>query len=232
MTLGFREIEHSALYAGLGVQLIDEFESVPSQGFEAPTLGWIALDLEIDDGRGWRAVDHVPTRTASGVLWFPYLERTADARGRQPRKYRVRVAAQFYTPRYLFDAEGVEVEVAPYDDVNPPASVPAMAQKIGLLPAATYPYADQIPVLRGEVVDPAGAPVVNALVSWSDAALQTDAVLSDADGEFSLPMRRAPHDLPIDIHAERPPPPASGRSGTTIIRIPQDLSSFHTIQIS
>jgi len=232
VTLGFRELEHSTLYAGLGVQLVDEFESVPSQGLEALAIGWVAIDLEIDDGGVWRAIDRVPTRTASGVLWFPYLERTADARGGQPRKYRVRVAAQFYTPRYQFDAEGVELEVAPYDDVNPPAFVPAMAQRIGLLPAATYPYANQIPVLRGEVVDPAGAPIVNALVSWSDAVLQTDAVLSDADGEFNLPMRRAPRDLPIDIHAERPPPPAGGRSGTTIIRIPQDLSSFHTIQIS
>src|SRR5262249_21017369 len=157
-------------------------------------------------------------------IWFPYLERYADARGRAPRTYRVRVSAEFYVPRYSYDADGVDVQVAPYDDVNPPAFVPAQPQKIGLLPTATYPYADAVPVLRGNVIDPAGEPVVNALVSWTDGTLQTDSVLTDADGEFNLPMRRAPRDTPINIQAQRPPPPAGGRSGAIIARIPQDLS--------
>jgi hypothetical protein len=95
-----------------------------------------------------------------------------------------------------------------------------------------YPHADAVPVLRGSVVDTVGVPVVNALVSWFDPTLQTDSVLTDVDGEFSLPMRRAPRDTPININAQRPPPPAGGRSGDTIVRIPQDLSTFHTIQIS
>jgi len=82
-------------------------------------------------------------------------------------------------------------------------------------------------VLRGLIVDTSNVPVPDALVSWIDATLQTDSVLSDADGEFALPMRRAAINTPIDIHAERP-----GLAGDTIIRIPQDLSIFHTIQIS
>jgi hypothetical protein len=230
--LRFRELEHSTLYAGLGVQLIDEFESVPAQGFEIAPLGWTKLEVAIDEGGVFRTIDPLAVRTSSGVVWFPYLERFADARGRTPRTYRVRVSTQFYVPRYTYDADGVDIQVAPYDDVNPPAFVPALPQKIGLLPAAMYPYADAVPVLRGNVVDTAGDPIVNALVTWIDATLQTDAVLTDADGEFSLPMRRAPRDTPIDIHAERLPPPAGGRSGDTIVRIPQDLSTFHTIQIS
>jgi len=231
--LRFRELEHSTLFAGLGVQLIDEFESVPAQGFEVAPLGWTNIEVAIDDGGGaFRTIDPLTVRTPSGVIWFPYLERYADARGRTPRTYRVRVSAQFYVPRYSYDADGIDLQVAPYDDVNPPTFVPALPQKIGLLPAAMYPHADAVPVLRGSVVDTVGVPVVNALVSWFDPTLQTDSVLTDVDGEFSLPMRRAPRDTPININAQRPPPPAGGRSGDTIVRIPQDLSTFHTIQIS
>ncbi len=233
MTLQFRELEHSALFAGLGVQLIDEYESVAALGFEVAPTGWTEVELLIDDGGGaFRRLDATPVRTPGGVLWFPYLERYADARGRVPRTYRVRVSAQFYVPRYAYDSDGIDLQIAPYDDVNAPAFVPTLPTKIGLLPNAMYPFADAVPILRGSVVDTSNAPVANALVSWIDATLQTDVVLTDADGEFSLPMRRAPRDTPIDIHAERPPPPAGGRSGDTIVRIPQDLPTFHTIQIS
>ena len=231
--LQFRELEHSSLFAGLGVQLIDEFESVPAQGFEVAPIGWTDVEISVDDGGGvFRRIDATSVRTPGGVIWFPYLERYPDARGRAPRTYRIRVTAQFYVPRYAYDADGVDIQVAPYDDVNQPAFVPTLPAKIGLLPTAMYPYADAIPLLHGRVVDTANAPVIDALVSWIDASLQTESVLTDADGEFSLPMRRAPRDTPIDIHAERPPPPAGGRSGDTIVRIPQDLSTFHTIQIS
>jgi hypothetical protein len=229
--LGFRELESSGLYAGLGVQLIDEFASVPSANFEAPPLGWTTIDIDIDDGGGvFRPLDPAvlaAMRTPSGIVWYPWLERHADARGLAPRNYRARVSAGAYTPRYTYDSGGVIIAVAPYDDVTPPASVPAAPAKILLLPNATYPFAPGVPVLRGLVVDGSSAPVPNALVSWVDATLQTDSVLTDADGEFSLPMRRAALNTPIDIHAERP-----GRSGDTIVRIPQDVSIFHTILIS
>jgi hypothetical protein len=233
--LVFHELEDVSLYAGLGIQLIDDFESVPAQGLEVAPIGWTRIELAIDDGGGvFRAIEppYQVIRGSGGVLWFPYLERYRDARGRAPRTYRVRIEAEFYVPSYSYQAEGVDIQVAPYDPVNPPAFVPTLPTKIHLLPAAMYPFEDAVPVLHGSVVDTANAPVVAALVTWMDGALQTDAVLTDADGEFSLPMRRAPRDTPIDIHAERPPPPAGGRAGDTIVRIPQDLSILHTIQIS
>lgn len=229
--LGFRELEHSGLYAGLGVQLIDEFASVPGANFEAPPLGWTTIDIDIDDGGGvFRPLDPAvlrSARTPAGIVWYPWLEHHADARGRAPRDYRVRVSAGMYTPRYTYDSDGVTVAVAPYDDINPPAILPAAPAKILLLPSATYPFAPAVPVLRGVVVDGASLPVPEALVSWIDATLQTDTVLTDADGEFALPMRRAALDTPIDIRAERP-----GQSGDVIVRIPQDLLTFHTILIS
>jgi len=229
--LGFRELESSNLYAGLGVQLIDEFASVPSANLEAPPLGWTTIDIDIDDGGGvYRALDPallVTMRTPSGVVWYPWLERHADARLLTARNYRVRVAAGLYAPRYAYDSDGVVVAVSPYDDNNPPAAIAAAPAKIMLLPTATYPFAPAVPVLRGLIVDTSNAPVPDALVSWIDATLQTDSVLSDADGEFALPLRRAAINTPINIHAERP-----GLAGDTIIRIPQDLSISHTIQIS
>jgi len=229
--LGFRELESSNLYAGLGVQLIDEFASVPSANVEAPPLGWTTIEIDIDDGGGvYRTLDPavlVTMRTPSGVVWYPWLERHADARLLAARNYRVRVSAGVYTPRYAYDSEGVIVPVSPYDDNNPPATIAAAPTKIMLLPTATYPFAPAVPVLRGLVVDTANAPVPDALVGWIDATLQTDSVLTDADGEFALPMRRAAQNTPINIHAERP-----GLAGDTIIRIPQDLSISHTIQIS
>ncbi|HSN28711.1 MAG TPA: carboxypeptidase-like regulatory domain-containing protein [Kofleriaceae bacterium] len=233
--LRYRELESSSLYAGLGVQLVDEFASVPAAGIEAPPLGWTQIDIDLDDGGVWRPVDPatlVASRSPAGIIWYPWLEHHADARGMAARNYRVRVGAEHYTPRYRYDAEGVTVTVSPYDDNNAPASIAASPTKITLLPASTYPFAPAVPVLRGIVVDSANAPVADAMVTWAYGTLQAESVLTDADGEFALPMRRAPLDTPIDVHAERPPPPGTGPSGDVIVRIPQDLSTFHTIQIS
>lgn len=234
--LGFRGLESSSIYAGLGVQLIDEFASVPAANLEAPPLGWTKIEIDVEDGGVFRPLDPdalITARTPAGVVWYPWLEHYFDARGKLPRNYRVRVSAEFYTPRYRFDSDGIVVAVSPYDDINPPASVPVEPTKVMLLPAATYPFATAIPVLRGTVIDAAVVPVANALVSWIDstATLQNDAVLTDADGEFALPMRRAPIDVLIDVHAELPPT-GIGPSGDIVIRIPQDLPLAHQIQIS
>ncbi len=232
--LGVRVLEATHLYAGLGVQLVDEFASVPSAGFDAPPFGWTTIELDVDDGGTWRALDPdtlIVTRTPGGIVWYPWLEHYRDARGRAPRNYRVRVTAELYTPRYSFTDDGVVIAVAPFDDDNPPATIPGAATKIQLLPTAAYPFAPGVPVLRGEITDNATppAPVPNATVTWLDPAnlLQTDTVLSDSDGEFALPLRRAPLNVLIDIHAERP-----GLSGDTVIRIPQDLSNYQSIPIS
>lgn len=232
--LRFRELESSSLYAGLAIQLIDEFTSVPSANLEVPPLGWTTIDIDIDDNGTWRPLDAdtlVIARTQTGAIWYPWRERYRDATGMTARNYRVRVAAELYTPRYAFDSDGVVVPVSPYDDVNPPAAIPTSPTKITLLPSSMYPFAPAVPVLRGVVVDTAGNPVPDALVTWTYGSLQSDSVLTDADGEFALPMRRAPLDTPIDVHAERPPS-GTGPAGDVIVRIPQDLSTPHQIPIS
>jgi hypothetical protein len=230
--LRFRELEHTTLHAGLGVRLIDDHTNVLAFGLRR-------IFLDVDDAGTWREVPPELLQratTASGVVWFPWLEKVRDARGRLPRRYRVRATAEYYAPAYLYDAEGVEVLVDPYDDVTPPAASPAPVD-ITLLPAASYPYDPSVPVLRGRVEDIFGEPVPHARVGWLDPTvppappLVTDLVLSDDDGEFSLPMRRAPFATPIEIHARRPPPPFPGRFRKQLVQLPGDLSTFLTMTI-
>jgi hypothetical protein len=246
VTLRYRDLESTRLHAGLGVRLIDEHT-------QQPPFGWTRVFLDVADdadagvsdpggtgtgtGGAWRELPPDGARRAvtnGGVIWFPWLERRRDARGRGPSRYRVRVLAEHGTPAYLFDREGVEVLVAPYDDAAPPAGTPPVVE-IALLPAAHYPFAAAVPVLRGAVRDEGGAPVPRALVAWAMPAaaggspLVTDEVLSDEDGEFSLPLRRAPHGVPIEVSARRAPPPLPGAHRAVSVQLPADLSAFLTI---
>jgi hypothetical protein len=229
VTLRYRELEHTRLYAGLGVRLVDDYTQ------QAP-IGWTRVSLDIADDDAWRELDTdlAPrTVTAGGLVWFPWLERRRDSRARASGRYRLRVAAELATPAYLCDRDGIEVLVAPFDDASPPAGTPPIIE-IALLPAANYPYAPGVPVLHGVVKDAAGEPVPRALVSWARSGdgppHVTDEVLSDDDGEFSLPMRRAPLATPIDITARRRPPPVPGPERTVQVKLPADLSTLLTIQ--
>lgn len=228
MTLRYRDLESTRLYAGLGVRLVDVYTR------QSP-IGWTRVFLDADEDGAWREL--LPdaarrTTTNGGVIWFPWLQRRRDARGRGPVKYRVRAAAEFGTPAYLFDRDGALALVAPYDEAAPPAGTPPVVE-LALLPAANYPFGAAVPVLRGVVRDALGAPVPRALVAWAapaaDPSLVTDEVLSDDDGEFSLPMRRTPRGTPIDVTARRPPPPEPGTHRTVSVQLPRDLSTYLTL---
>jgi hypothetical protein len=237
VTLRFRELEPTTLHAGLGVSLIDDYTQ--DQAF-----GPRQIYLDIDDGGGvWRELSVDVLRratTAGGVTWFPWLERYRDARGRPPRNYRVRVVADYYTPSYQYTDDGVVVTVYPFDDVTPPA-VSTGPVVIHLLPAASYPLDPNVPVIRGAITNIFGDRVPNTFVSWVDVRpsppapvvpLVTDLVLTDADGEFALPMRRAPVAVQVELYARRPPPPGPpGPSRTVMVTLPADLSTFQNIMI-
>jgi hypothetical protein len=231
--LQFRELEFSALYAGLGVQLVDEYASVPALNLDVGPLASVEIELDIDEGGGnWRALDMGTVKTrrsAAGILWFPWLEHYRDATGMLPRSYRVRVHSDVYVPLYEWDTTGVEQQVFPYDDVTAPGGPANPLLRLSLLPSPTYPFADGVPVISGVVLE-AGVPAPDVLVSWSHASLQTDRVLTDEDGEFRLPLRRAPRDntqFPVEAIT-----PSGGPSGFKTIRIPQDQLTFLTITIS
>jgi hypothetical protein len=209
-------VETSTLHAGLGVQLIDDHTG-------GGPLARVAVALDVLDAGAWRTTSVPPRWSRSDLFTYPWLERRRDARGAPPRRYRVRVAADAYRPTYLFDADGVEVDVYPFDDDEPPAQVPKSPTPIWLLPSAAYPFPATVPLLRGRVVDPAGVPVARARVEATK-----DRVLTDADGAFVLPLRWARRTAPTSIDATD----RQGRHGTVTIQVPDDLGTPQTITIS
>jgi hypothetical protein len=82
-----------------------------------------------------------------------------------------------------------------------------------------------IPVLRGEVVDPAGNPVPNAYVTQGNK----ERALTDARGTFALPLRWVQANTPTTIDATDQ---RTGRVGSISIQLPAALNSSQKISIS
>jgi len=212
-------VEQSRLYSPIGLRLVDELTG------QAP-LGKTEAQLDILDSSGtWRQTDLQAVRTPSGVVAYPGLEFHADATSLLPRHYRVRLLADLYVPLYRRNSAGIEFDAYPYDAVHPPQVVVQMAQDAILTPAPNYPFSAHIPVLRGVVVDPAGNPVPDAVVTQG----VSERVLTDSRGTFALPLRWAQQNVPVPIDAadER-----SGRVGTIQINLPGALGKSQKIPIS
>jgi hypothetical protein len=233
--------ERIELYSPVGLRLIDDFTG------HSP-IGWMRAQLELrDDSGNWRLTDVETKSTLSGLLAYPRLERHAEVVGRPPRRYRVKLQAEFYRaayrlilagpvfepPFYRETADGIEFDAFPYNDaspptdytVNPPVEISLQARDVMLVPAVNYPFPTHVRVLRGEVVDASNRPVVDAEVRRSN----TERGSSGAQGAFALPLRWAPNGEPIAIDAiDR----HSGRMGTITITLPQALSRSQTITVS
>ncbi|MCA9675443.1 MAG: hypothetical protein H6709_11215 [Kofleriaceae bacterium] len=202
------EIERRDLYAGLTVRVFHEHDGRPPRGR-------VTMSLDVDDGAGgWHDTGRAPRWLRPGLAFYPYLERHVDARGRAPRDYRVRVDAELYQPRYLWELKDGEVAtVHPWDASTPPAVLPAGPLAVALLPRPAHPIDARGPVLRGYVVNPDASPVATALVEFDQ--LQ---VLTERDGEFALPLPRAPVGMSlIDVAA------LDGRTGTFPVTVPDEL---------
>jgi hypothetical protein len=90
-----------------------------------------------------------------------------------------------------------------------------------LLPSATYPFPSHVPVLRGQVLDPAQRPVPDVRVRRGNI----EEVLTDDQGVFGLPLRFAPPGaVTIDAHDER-----NNRTQTIQVTLPADLQQVHKI---
>ncbi len=209
--------ERIFLYSPIGLRLVDDFTG------EAP-VGRVTAMLDLSDGAGgWRPTEIRAVQTLSGFLAYPGLERRADAAG-TPRRYRIRLAAEFYRPAYPAPAEGFEFDAFPYNDGAPPA-VAGELRGAPLLPTVNYPFPVHVPVLRGRVVDAAGEGVEGAEV----ACAHEERALCDGQGEFALPLRWvAPH-TPVEIDAIDA---ATGRLGTIFVTLPASLSKSQTIAIA
>jgi hypothetical protein len=140
----------------------------------------------------WVPIDAEAVTTASGVLIYAALERSADVINVPPTRYRVRIEADRYLPQYRLQFDGIEFDAYPYNDdvvVNPFAQT---VELVPLIAAPPYPFPAGIPVLRGTVVRASdGTHVAFARVTKLDANLAVEEEgISDERGEFALPLRR------------------------------------------
>lgn len=209
--------ERSELYSPIGLRLLDELTG-------GPPIGRTEAFLDVEDGAGWRPTSIRPVRTAGGVVAYPGLGRRADAGG-PARAYRVRIAAELYRPLYLLTVDGLEFDVFPWNDANPPQVQTLHPQDVHLAPAPGYPFPTHLQVLRGRVEDGAGLPVTDTEVRM----LNHDWVLSDERGEFALPLRFAVSNVPVPIDALHQ---RTGRVGSINVILPAALGQSQTIPIS
>lgn len=211
--------ETTELYSPVGLRLVDELTGT------AP-LGKTEALLEVRDlGGSWRATDIRDTRSLSGIVCYPGLERHASTAGVGSRHYRVRIVAEFYVPLYRRNSEGIEFDAFPYNDTNAPQVIVRLPQDAVLTPGPNYPFETHVPVLRGKVVDNTGAVVPDAVVTQG----VRERVLTDRRGTFALPLRWVPENTPtaIDAADER-----TARVGTINVQVPDALGRNQTIQIS
>jgi hypothetical protein len=233
--------ERIELYSPIGLRLIDDLTG-------GSPIGWVRAQLELQDDSGnWRATDIQTKSTLSGIFTYPRLERHAEVVGRPPRRYRVKLEAEFYRavyrlipagpvlgpPYYRETADGIEFDAFPYNDatsptdytVNPPVEITLQARDVMLATAVNYPFPTHVRVLRGKVVDATNTPVVDAEVRRGN----TERGSSGAQGAFALPLRWARNGVPIAIDAIDH---HTGQTGTINITLPQALNSSQTITVS
>jgi hypothetical protein len=204
------------LFVPTGQRLVDDLTG------DKP-IGAIRAHLDLKVGLAFSPTDIRALITASAILTYPALGRTAFPASATPRRYRLRVEAEFYRPLYLSTIDGIEFDASPYDDTTNPAVIPD-PQDLILAPATNYPFPPYVPVLHGFVRDVGGNPVGNALVVQG----VRERVLTDDGGTFSLPLRWALTGVPIAIDASD----RIGRTGTTIVTLPGSLLTGQTITIN
>ena len=211
--------ERTELFSPIGLLPVDDITG-------RPPVGALRAFLDARQANGsWRQTDLRPVVTQGGAFTYPGLGRRRAPLGQPPIRYRVRFEADHYIAGYRRDQDGIEFDAFPYDDANPPTNVPRMPDAMILMPGPTYPFASHLLVLRGVVVDAAGAPVQDAEVSIST----TRRTLSDARGSFALaaPRPTAPVAIPVDATDWR-----TGRVGNESVQFPQGSDTSIRIAIS
>ncbi len=210
MTFATLSTERTVLYSQIGLRLVDEFTG----GLPLPPV--TALLSYRDSAGRWQPLAVKPTPTPSGNLLYPGLGRSAHAALAATVRHRVQITSAFYRPDYLRTTDGLEFDIAPYDDDSPPAGLPGVPLTVHLLPSAAYPHAAFVRTVRGQTLDVNGDPVPNAEV----VAGLAERVLSDERGVFSLPLRWAPlsGNVVLDAIDHR-----TGRTDQLTLALPQDL---------
>jgi hypothetical protein len=121
----------------------------------------------------------------------------------------------------------------PFDDTT--RAQPAAPATVNLAPAVGYPFANDLPVLYGQVSTAAGEPVPDVELSTTVGppvlrTPQTTRTLTGPDGTFALPLRWAPDGQPITVVAVdyRSTP---NRTGQLSVQLPDALGRNQKIVI-
>lgn len=210
-------------YSPAWFRLLDE---VTGQAPDGPVQ--VLLDRR-DDG-GWRPTGVAAYVSPGGTIAYPGLERRREAIGVPPRRYRIRVEAERYRPLYRAQADGVEFDAPPHNDTTiPPAPV---RQDVVLLPSTVYSWPGHVPLVRGDVVDPAGDPVVDAMVETLTTVGETtrrERTLTDSRGAYALSLRWVAPGGTAQLSADDL---RGNRHGTITVAVPDDLASNQRITIA
>jgi hypothetical protein len=208
------------LYAPIALRLIDDFSG-------AAPIERVGAALDRQDGTRWVPTDISAVRTASGVVAYPGLCKTANPASAPVERYRVRLTdendSQYYRAAYRYALDGLEFDVAPWNDTHAPASSPDQPEGVFLWPGANYPFPSAVPVLRGRTIDAAGAALADARIATS-----TDRVLSDERGAFGLPVRLTTAAASILVVAEHA---RTGVSVSVTVPLPAGLASAIELQL-
>lgn len=183
------------------------------------------LVLERQAGSSWEASGIPPVRTASGIHAWLGLGRSVNPVAAPFATIRVRVTLAHQIPLYRATEDGLAFQVAAYNDGQPPASTPLMPETVLLLPGPSYPFRPGLRVLRGRVLDGAGAPVSDALVVGDNV----ERAMSDASGGFSLPLRWQPASGNVAIDVSHP---RSGMAASVTATLPAALDRSFDVTVS
>ncbi|WP_069860734.1 carboxypeptidase-like regulatory domain-containing protein [Streptomyces malaysiensis] len=235
----FIPLERSTLYSPAWLIPYDDFaRRVRAAG--------VSVQLDRYDDGEWLPLDDMAVRTPGAAFAYPGLGRCAEPWAARPRRHRARFAADGYQPLYPADGRpfsaalvGVEFLVHPYDDAHPPTVV-TEPRLVRLLPSVSFRYPPGLRTVHGAVVDAAtGAPIANALVEAGghtsrDLTPWHERTLSDPAGAFRLALRwegekADEHAVEETFHLQATERP--GRSGSLVVRLPQDTEPRHVIEI-
>jgi hypothetical protein len=231
------------VFSPLGLSFVDDFTGLAQIGSVTPTLV-----VETPPGSGvYVSTGVTGLFTNSGILAYPNLGRRerVPKPAEAPRKYRISIDAQYYTPLYPtgLNAPGFDFTVTPYDNntdfatATPP--ITPTRETIRLLPKANYPFAGNAQLLRGKVETASNAPVralVTIVEPYDDSGdTNQTRVATDSGGAFLVPLRwgDAKSPKPTTVTATSVDP-VSGKSltGQLTLAFPYDLSASKTINIS
>lgn len=208
------------MYVPIALRLVDDFTG------SAP-FATIGAALDLQDGADWAATGIEAVCAASGIIAYPGLGRVKDPATAPTLRYRVRLTDDngrlIYRPAYRFSLDGLEFDVSPWNDSQPPAAVPDQPETVFLWPGTKYPFAREIPVLRGRTIDGGGSPLADARVETG-----TERVLSDERGAFSLPIRLTAPAASIMVVAEHV---RTGLSASANIPLPAGLANAIELQL-